>query len=417
MKVDSSDPVFQIQNSLKPVVMESPITNAEISGRGRYICGWTENQIVFVYNTNTGNLSCFKAGQLPVHLEISERDSSLALIYRNNNVSVCNFNGKKQYNFETTLNKVINDKLVCFFPSGKAHVAAVKGNTVFLYDRAGRRIGELNGHKGNINSIDISPDGNYLVTASDDKQAYIWYNSRRMNRYAIYDTLSGHNAKIWSCRFNKTGKYIITASEDSMIKIWDMNGRQINPQFKIIAGGNHYRHNNREPDEDASNPYFSKYYGKFCDAEFSPWEMEIIATGFKIESDSLVNNKNNYYKVMFFDGSPGFLQAYGRRYYLSPVGQEVFKPMTFSDLRISPDETIVAAVDSISSQIYILTGNNFILESFSGNNPMFSNKGDVLYWISEKKICKTIISPRKIRQLIEKIIIKGRSGETSLIQI
>jgi hypothetical protein len=91
--------------------------------------------------------------------------------------------------------------------------------------------------------------------------------------------------------------------------------------------------------------------------------------------------------------------------------------MTFSDLRISPDETIVAAVDSISSQIYILTGNNFILESFSGNNPMFSNKGDVLYWISEKKICKTIISPRKIRQLIEKIIIKGRSGETSLIQI
>jgi WD40 repeat protein len=268
-----------------------------------------------------------------------------------------------------------------------------------------------------VNSLDISPDGRFIVTASSDKCAYLWNYNPKINNYSIYDSLYGHNDIIWSCRFNKTGKYIITASEDSSIRIWDINGRQINPQFNFIVENSHYRYNNREPDEDASNPYYSKYYGKFCDAEFSPLELEIIATGYTVESDSIVSNKHNFYKVMFFDDSPGFAQVYGRRYYLGPVGQEVLIPMTFSDLHISPDETVAAAVDSTSSQIFILTGNSFILEAFSGNNPIFSNRGDALYWISGDKICKTIIWPYRIRQLIESIIDKGRSGEISLIQI
>jgi WD40 repeat protein len=238
-----------------------------------------------------------------------------------------------------------------------------------------------------------------------------------MRNYSIYDSLKGHNARIWSSRFNRTGKYIITASEDSTIRIWDLNGRQINPEFKFIINNSHLRRNNREPDEDASNPYYSKYYGKFCDAEFSPGELEIITTGFVTESDLTLNIKHNYYKIIFFDGSRGFPNAYERTYFFGSMGSETIRRMIFSDLIISPDETVAAAVDSLSSQIYILTSPGYILTSFPGSNPMFSNNGNMLYWIYGEKIYKTVISPKEIRRRMGSIIIKGRSGKSNFVEI
>ncbi len=417
MEVDSADPVFGIQNRLKPVIMESAIINAEISREGRYILGWTENQNVFVYDLLSDKTSIFKVEGILKHLEISERDSVLALIYENNKACVCDFDGEKHYNFETTQNEVINDKLVCFFPSGDDQLAAVEDNIAFIYDSSGSIVSELKGHAGKINSLAISPDGRFVVTASDDMSAFIWHYRQRMNNFAIYDSLIGHNDKIWSCRFNRTGKYIITASEDSTIKIWDLNGRQIDPEFQFITNNSHYRRNSVEGDEDASNPYYSKYYGKFCDASFSPGEMEIIATGYTVNTDSLNNINHDFYKVIFFDGGGGFPHAYGRTYYLGSTGVETIKRITFTDLIISPDETVAAAVDSLSSQVFILTGNNYILASFPGNNPMFSKNGNSLYWVSGEKIFKTMIRPDEIKRLIEPVIIKERSGETNFVEI
>jgi len=120
---------------------------------------------------------------------------------------------------------------------------------------------------------------------------------------------------------------------------------------------------------------------------------------------------------MFFDGSGGFPHAYGRTYFFGSPGSETIRTGTFSDLIISPDETVAAAVDSLSSQIYILTSPGYILASFPGSSPMFSNDGNILYWISGEMIIKTVIRPHDIRRRMEPIIIKGRSGKSNFIEI
>jgi Novel STAND NTPase 1/WD domain, G-beta repeat len=417
MQADTGNPIYRIQNKLKPVELESVIINAEMSNKGNYIFGWTEKQNVFIYNLLSGRTSIFKAQTILKHLEISERDSSIALLYENNKASVFNFDGEKQYDFTTTLNDVMNENLVCFFPSGDNQIAAVKGKSTYIYNHSGSILYELKGHSAKVNSLDISPDGRFIVTASSDKNAYIWNYNPEINNYSIYDSLCGHNNIIWSCRFNKTGKYIITASEDSTIKIWDLNGKQIDPEFKFIISSAHFRHTSIKGDEDASDPYYSKYYGKFCDASFSPGELEIIATGYTVDADSLNNVYRNFYKVLFFDGGGGFPYAFGRSFFIGSPSGEKMATMTFSNLVISPNEKVAAAVDSLSSQIFILTGTSYIIATFTGSNPMFSNNGKELFWISGEKIFRTPIHPGEIKKLIESISEVQSSGETKFIVI
>jgi WD40 repeat protein len=417
LKVDSTDPVFAIQESLKSVTMESIIINAEISKGGRYIFGWMENHNVFIHDLKSGKTTYLITERAFKHLELSDNKSLLALIYDDGHVCVYNLDGKKLFDFTTTINETNNDKVVCFSPTGDDFVAAVKNENINIINDSGKVIYELRGHKGRVNCVDISPDGRFIVTVSDDNRGFIWNYNQILKDYSVYDSLIGHNNRIWSCRFNKTGKYIITASEDSTIKIWDLNGIQVNPEFRFKINNYHFRYNNREEDEDASDPYYSKYYGRFCDALFSPGETEIIATGYNFESDSVINTEKNYYKVLFFDGPGGFIHAYDRSYFMGSTEREEIKPMTISQFVISPDEKIAAIADSSSSKIFLVTGTSYILMTIDGSYPMFSHGGGEIFWISGNKICRTMISPERIKKVLEPAIASERSKEIDFIGI
>jgi WD40 repeat protein len=422
MQVDSSDPIFFLQEYLKPLKMESVIVHSEISTNGKYIFGWLENQSVFVYSTLSKKVRYFKAEGVLEQIEISEKDSILALVYRNNMGTVCDYNGNKQYTFETTLNKVLNEKLVCFFPSGKYQLAIVQDHGVLILDSSGRTAFKLNGHSERVNSVDVSPDGRFVVTASGDKRSYIWNYNQNIKKFSIYDSLIGHTDTIWSCRFNKTGKYIITASEDSTIRIWNFKGRQLNPQFMFALNsspGSRARYNNKEFDEDASNPLFAKYYSKFCDASFSPDEKEIIASGYTIDNDSTGNIIPKYREVLFYDRKSRFPGAYGRSFFLPGMDRDTIIPRTFRELLISPNEKVAAAVDGFSEKIYLLAGDGRQLITRTGHIVLFSKDGKGLFWISGNEINEMPIGPAEIKRLIEKFRISelSRIKESNFAEI
>jgi WD40 repeat protein len=417
LKADTTDRVLIIQKLLMPVKLKSAIVNAKLSQTEVFIVGWMEDQNIFVFDISTKKLCYFRAEGEIKHIEISEKDSLLAIVYCNNRVSVNDLKGRKLHDFMTTQNEVNNDKLVCFSPSENNLFALVKDSLIYLYNTSGSIIAELNGHSGKLNSVDFSPDGQYIVSAGNDHCGYIWNYNHKTGKYFIYNKLIGHHDKIWSCRFNKTGKYIITASADSTIKIWDLNGTHINSEFNFIVYQTRSRLNRGEKDEDASNPYFARYYGKFCDACFSRQELEIIATGYKPFLDTTGKMKSDYYKVLFFDGVGGFPYGYNRSYFIgSPTG-EAIKNIPFSEFVLSPDDKIAAAVDSTNSRIYLITGTNYILMSLKGRNPMFTNDSDELYWISDDKIFITPISVQKIKKLTEPLRSSAISRETNFVVI
>ena len=422
MQVDTSDPISHLQEQLRPLRLESAIVNAKISKKGKYLYGWLENQHVFIYDFILKKVVCFEAEGELTEIEMSENNSVLAMVFKNNTGTVCDFNGTKRYTFGTTLNEVTNEKLVCFFPSGNYQLVAVKNNNAFIYDSSGKNLFELKDHSGRVNSVDVSSDGKFVLTASSDRRAFIWNYNQNLRQFSVYDSLIGHKDTIWSGRFNKTGKFVITSSKDSTIRIWDFNGKQINPIFRFASnnfGGNRSKLNAGEYDEDASNPYFSKYYTKFCDASFSPDEKEIIATGYDINNDSLRNCKMIYHQVLFLSRNSEFPDAYGRSFIFKGIEKDTIVPVKFLKLLLSPDEKVAAAIDASSGKVYLLAGDGRQLLTLNGNNIIFPCNGKELLIISGNEIYIIPIHPNEIEHLLDELRIPGFSGikEYSFVEI
>jgi len=78
-----------------------------------------------------------------------------------------------------------------------------------------------NGHNGIIDSVDTSPDGNLIVTASGPL-IKIWKNDG-----TLIKTLAGHNEKVNKALVTPDGKEIISCSDDGTIKIWSISGALI----------------------------------------------------------------------------------------------------------------------------------------------------------------------------------------------
>lgn len=73
------------------------------------------------------------------------------------------------------------------------------------------------GHASRIWSAGFSPDGQHIVTGSDDGTAKVWEIST--GRPVI--TLSGHADWVRSAVFSPDGRHIATGSKDYILRIWD----------------------------------------------------------------------------------------------------------------------------------------------------------------------------------------------------
>ncbi|HEU4559383.1 MAG TPA: WD40 repeat domain-containing protein [Longimicrobium sp.] len=74
----------------------------------------------------------------------------------------------------------------------------------------------LAGHTRPASSAAFSPDGQWIVTASDDNTARIW----RADGTGEPTVLRGHTAAVLSAAFSPDGQRVVTASADSTARVW-----------------------------------------------------------------------------------------------------------------------------------------------------------------------------------------------------
>jgi len=85
------------------------------------------------------------------------------------------------------------------------------------------------GHKAQVISICVSPDGRSLLTAGADREARIWDIAERTTK----SVFQGHTDWVNSAAYSPDGTRIITAGRDAQIRIWDVTTRET---VKIISG-------------------------------------------------------------------------------------------------------------------------------------------------------------------------------------
>ncbi|MBL1203571.1 MAG: hypothetical protein FWK04_32005 [Nostoc sp. GBBB01] len=91
---------------------------------------------------------------------------------------------------------------------------------------------QFKGHQSSVNSAVFSPDGQRIVTASDDNTAKVWNTKGN-----LLADLKGHQSSVNSAVFSPDGQRIVTASDDNTAKVWGMKGN-------LLADLRHYAYVN-----------------------------------------------------------------------------------------------------------------------------------------------------------------------------
>ncbi len=76
--------------------------------------------------------------------------------------------------------------------------------------------GALTGHTDWVRDVAISPDGQHIVSGSDDNTVKIW----KMAGGALVRTLTGHTHAVYSVAASPDGQFIISAGRDKSVKVW-----------------------------------------------------------------------------------------------------------------------------------------------------------------------------------------------------
>ena len=111
---------------------------------------------------------------------------------------------------------------MAFSPDGQ-RLAASSGDQVRLWDwqqRSGPLADLHTGHSGRVTSVQYSPDGNWLVTASLDGTAKLW--DLRLSQCAATFAPGTYKSGMSVALFTPDGQSIITAGDDGQIRVWDV---------------------------------------------------------------------------------------------------------------------------------------------------------------------------------------------------
>ncbi|QRW00934.1 hypothetical protein RhiJN_28952 [Ceratobasidium sp. AG-Ba] len=115
---------------------------------------------------------------------------------------------------------------IAFVPSGEFLCLSSRENSIFArtVDTGAMVLGPLAGHTGKIRSMVFSPNGDYIVSGSNDKTVRIWSTISSTEIKVVYPTNGdpyGRLNEVKCIAISSDGSIVISGHKDRTVRIWD----------------------------------------------------------------------------------------------------------------------------------------------------------------------------------------------------
>lgn len=127
------------------------------------------------------------------------------------------------------------DVVLAFAPDGQwlAGTNRSEENVAQIFDaKEGKLLRRLEGHRGIVSHVSVSPDGKYVATSSADGTARIWEAENGKMRAV----LKGHGGIVNKAGFDPAGKRVVTAASDGRARVWSLDGELL---LEVKIPGDH----------------------------------------------------------------------------------------------------------------------------------------------------------------------------------
>ena len=111
-------------------------------------------------------------------------------------------------------------RAVAISPNGQLLVSGSNDQTIKIWQLStGTLKNTLIGHHSWISAVAISPDSQTVVSGSGDNTIKVW----QLNTGKLLRTLTGHSASVYAVAISPDGQTLVSGGSDNTIKIWQLN--------------------------------------------------------------------------------------------------------------------------------------------------------------------------------------------------